>query len=179
MLNSKVPSPLSLKRALNTLLEGFFWLPSLATNVAYSRVHDDCDGDPSEILEIAVAVDGDVHILLPQGVSLRFRTWAGGGLSLRTRNALLVLAEAIRRDNEVAPLALQMKANKAGEETPKFETPLMKAIENIQLKIDEVEEQSKQVDPFMQRRNDAFIDGLKFALKALEIKQTLGATELE
>lgn len=100
----KISSELSLSRSLNTLLEGAYWLSALAPKTLYSRVHDDCEGDLTQTLGVMVGGDGDVHVLLPNFKSLRFRTWGGGGLSLRTRNALLVLAEAIRRDNETLPI---------------------------------------------------------------------------
>lgn len=45
-----------------------------------------------------MSIDG-----LHPGATLRFRTFGGGGLSPRTRNALMILAEAIRRDKEERP----------------------------------------------------------------------------
>ncbi len=98
------PTPLAVSRALNTLLEKAYWPSTLAPRVAYMRRHDDTDGktDASQDLCVVFGPDGDAWVNV--GIdSLRFRTWAGGGMSLRTRNALLVLAEAIRRDNEERP----------------------------------------------------------------------------
>lgn len=103
----RIPSPLSVSRALNTLLEGSYWLPSLTVRTGYSRRQDDTDGDrgPAQTLTVALGPDGDAWVLQPPPNSpdFRFRTHAGGGQSPRVRNALLVLAEAIRRDNEDRP----------------------------------------------------------------------------
>lgn len=90
---------------MNTLIEGTYWPATIDTRVSYSRRHDDTDGKPGPDQELAVTFgqDGDAWLLLPGMQSLRFRTWAGGGHSLRVRNALLVLAEAIRRDNAEIP----------------------------------------------------------------------------
>lgn len=105
-----VPTPLAVSRALNTLLDGAYFPATLQSGVLYQRVHDDCDGDTLQTLGVAIAPDSDVHVVLPISRdvdSLRFRTYFGGGMSLRVRNALLVLAEAIRRDNEERPQALR------------------------------------------------------------------------
>ena len=102
----KSTSPLSVNRALNTLLDGAYWLRTLETRVLYERRQDDTDGDlgVEQFLGVVIGPDGDAWVNLPGlGRTLRFRTWAGGGQSLRVRNALLVLAEAIRRDNQERP----------------------------------------------------------------------------
>jgi hypothetical protein len=52
---------------------------------------------------VVIGPDGDCWVTAGGGQTLRFRTWAGGGHSLRVRQALMVLAEAIRRDNEDRP----------------------------------------------------------------------------
>jgi len=90
---------------MNTLIEGAYWPSTLNTQDTYNRRQDDTDGDTGVEQDIAVkfSVDGDAWVILPGFRSLRFRTWFGGGQSLRVRNALLVLAEAIRRDNEERP----------------------------------------------------------------------------
>lgn len=97
-----VPSPDQIGEALETLLESPFWPSSLSPDVRYARVHDDCEGHRDDAQQLAVLIgrDGDVHVLLPDFRSLRFREPMGGGVSPRVRNALLVLAEAIRRDND-------------------------------------------------------------------------------
>ncbi|MDO8415216.1 MAG: hypothetical protein Q7S87_03270 [Agitococcus sp.] len=101
----KPTSPLSVSRAMNTLIEGSYWPQTIDIRTSYSRRHDDTDGKTGSEQEITVAigVDGDAWVMLPGMTSLRFRTWVGGGSSLRVRNALLVLAEAIRRDNAERP----------------------------------------------------------------------------
>lgn len=100
------PSPRELESALHTVLEGDFWIKSLSPDETYARLQDDrdgCSGDKHK-LQVHVANDGDLHVFLPNSFeSLRFRNYFGGGGSLRVRNALLVLAEAIRRDNEDHP----------------------------------------------------------------------------
>lgn len=103
---SRARTPRSVSRAMNTLIEGAYWPHSLATQTAYTRTQDDTDGESGagHQLSLAVGPDGDVWVECGTQIrSLRFRTWAGGGQSLRVRNALLVLAEAIRRDNLEAP----------------------------------------------------------------------------
>ncbi len=104
-MKSKVVTPLAVSRAMNTLIEGVYWPVSLGTQEAYVRRHDDTDGEvgPDQELAVTFGPDGDAWVMLPGFRSLRFRTWSGGGQSLRVRNALLVLAEAIRRDNAERP----------------------------------------------------------------------------
>ena len=106
MPSVKTTSPLAVIRAMNTLLEGAYWPNSISQQKAYSRRQDDTDGEtgPEQNLSVAFGPDGDAWVECGLMIrSLRFRTYAGGGQSLRVRNALLVLAEAIRRDNEEAP----------------------------------------------------------------------------
>lgn len=90
-----------MEKKIRDILETHFWLPTLKTREVYSRTHDDCDGDQSQQLSLIIDQEGDVHIF--PNKSLRFRTGMGGGGSLRTRNALLILAEAIRLDHEDVP----------------------------------------------------------------------------
>lgn len=100
-----VPTELAIDRALNTLLEHAHWPKTLAVKNGYTRRQDDTDGetDHSHDLTVSLSVDGDAWIATGYGLPLRFRTDMGGGMSQRTRNALLVLAEAIRRDNADRP----------------------------------------------------------------------------
>ncbi len=105
--HKQMTTPLATERALNTLLERNVWLPSLKTNSAYSRRHDDTDGERGDDQNLAVFLSPDTDAFVQIGDKLlRFREPFGGGLSPRTRNALLVLAEAIRRDNEEFPQKL-------------------------------------------------------------------------
>jgi hypothetical protein len=100
-----VPPADSVVKAMDTLLESPFWPVSLSPDVTYTRVHDDSDGSRGDDQQLAVLIgrDADAYVLLPGLTSLRFREPLGGGLSPRVRNALIVLAEAIRRDNEADP----------------------------------------------------------------------------
>lgn len=88
---------------IHAMLECPFWLSELDVRVDYRRVSDDTSGEISVIF----STDGDSWIevlsrLDPQEMTTmhRFRTMFGGGESLRTRNALLALALAIKLDNE-------------------------------------------------------------------------------
>ncbi len=68
-------------------------------------LHDDTDGGDKGNISVIVAEDGDIYVGtdVRPGDMLRFRTYGGGGASLRTRSALMILAEAIRLDNEERP----------------------------------------------------------------------------
>jgi len=110
----RVPAPSTLARSLDTVLETVWWPQSLHAEQALSRVHDDCDGDLSQTLMVYLGRDLDVHVGMGHALeTLRFREPMGGGMSPRVRNALLVLAEAIRRDNELIPRKAQ-----SGESSP-------------------------------------------------------------
>lgn len=91
-------------RQIKKILEASFWLQSLETNSSYSRLHDDHDGTYEGVVTVGFSCDGDAWISIDNSRPIRFRTAFGGGMSLRTRNALLILAEAIRLDNEELPL---------------------------------------------------------------------------
>jgi hypothetical protein len=101
---SKATSELMLKRALNTVLEDYYFPNTLETHVSYSRRQDDTDGelDSKHYIRLMISRDSDAWII-HDDISLRFRAPFGGGSSPRVRNALIVLAEAIRRDNEDRP----------------------------------------------------------------------------
>lgn len=89
---------------IKKLLEENFWLPTLDTMSNYQRFEDD---SMSGSLNVAFGTDGDGHITVIQDrdpkefkLAMRFRMpMIGGGESPRVRNALLILAEAIRLDN--------------------------------------------------------------------------------
>ncbi|PKM47063.1 MAG: hypothetical protein CVV05_01350 [Gammaproteobacteria bacterium HGW-Gammaproteobacteria-1] len=87
------------------------WPEGLEAGVVYKVPCDDKGRNGGAWLKVYVANDGDVHMSMqewehiPEGEpdpipSIRIRTLFGGGHSLRTRQALLWLADAIRRDNE-------------------------------------------------------------------------------
>lgn len=91
---------------IDILLDGFFFPKCIKSDVCYDRRHDDCDGENKGIISVMVhPMISDVIVnIFPRDCSgLRFRTLEGGGLSLRVRNALLILAVAIKKDNEERP----------------------------------------------------------------------------
>ena len=89
---------------IHRVIENPVWIPTLSTDVTYTRIHDDHDGTGEGQVTVSVDQMGDVWLDVDvTRFSLRFRTFGGGGRSLRTRNALLILAEAIRLDNENKP----------------------------------------------------------------------------
>lgn len=92
-------------RAVLRALMPNYWLQTLSTRTSYTRRHDDTDGqtDHEQDLSVMIGPDGDCWLEAGGGKLLRFRTMSGGGQSLRTRQALMVLAEAIRLDNEEYP----------------------------------------------------------------------------
>lgn len=103
-----MPAESTVDRALNTLLEGYYPPPAGLRNSGtkfYERRQDDTDGErgPEHYLTVMFSVDGDAWLTQGVGPSLRFRKEEGGGQSVRVQRALLVLAEAIRRDNEERP----------------------------------------------------------------------------
>jgi hypothetical protein len=91
---------------IRTLLKSYFWIEGLEPGTRYSRIHDDHDGTHIGQIAICMGDDGDawVEITGDPLASLRFRMpLVGGGASPHTRTALLILAEAIRLDNEAHP----------------------------------------------------------------------------
>lgn len=100
--DSAVPAQAEVSEAMDTLLESMYWPGTLAAGQCHTRIHDDSDGraDDEHALSVILAADGDVHVIAGAGQPLRFRCALGGGMSPRVRAALLVLAEAVRRDNE-------------------------------------------------------------------------------
>lgn len=96
--------PKEVEDRIKTLLEEPFWPETLKAGESYFRTHDDCDGDLGQGISVSVDPQGDVWVNTTTRRSYcRFRTFFGGGMSLRVRNALLILAEAIRLDNEERP----------------------------------------------------------------------------
>ena len=87
------------------------WPPGLEPQVFYEVLCDDKGAKGGSYLRVMVAQDGDVHMSMqdweeiPEGQpdpfpSIRVRTLAGGGRNIRTRQALLELANAMRLDAE-------------------------------------------------------------------------------
>lgn len=98
-----MPEP-SIKRLIRDsrrILGHPFWIPELYSDTMYSRLHDDHDGTREGIVSVKFDMAGDAWLSTDKhrGPPLRFRTEGGGGLSPRVRNALMLLAEAIRLDN--------------------------------------------------------------------------------
>jgi hypothetical protein len=88
---------------IRKILETPFWPRTLSPVTRYSRVHDDHDGEFKGHISVIIDQQGDVHLSVDTLAPLRFRTEGGGGVSLRVRTALVILAEAIRLDNETRP----------------------------------------------------------------------------
>ena len=95
---------MSIEKDVRKILETPFWMPTLKTDTLYERTHDDHDGTFEGKIRVAFDMVGDAWVNTDrQGKDLRFRTFGGGGNSQRVRNALIILAEAIRLDNEERP----------------------------------------------------------------------------
>jgi hypothetical protein len=94
---SLVPLP-KLEKLFLDLLEVVPWPPGLRTEHGY--VVTSQDATPVSLL-VMVGPDGDAWVLVGEMYWMyRFRTSFGGGMSVAVRNALVVLAEAIRRNEE-------------------------------------------------------------------------------
>lgn len=76
------------------------WPANLKLNTRYKRQHDDTDGEDTGCLNIQFSIDGDAWVSINRRNMIRFRALTGGGQSPKTYAALLILAEAIRQDNE-------------------------------------------------------------------------------
>lgn len=95
-------------RQVQEILDDYFWLPTLDAHKTYQRFEDD---SPKGTLCVQFSRDGDAWLQIvatpdPDDMSFsqRFRMPdVGGGQSPRVRNALLILAEAIRLDNKDRP----------------------------------------------------------------------------
>lgn len=89
---------------VRAILEANFWLPDLDVAKGYRRLQDDHDGTREGWLSVGFTQDGDVWVETTGTEPLRFRMpLIGGGMSPRTRTALVILAEAIRLDSEREP----------------------------------------------------------------------------
>ena len=94
---------------LAALLEVPFWPEGLDAKESYQRFGD----DDNSFLRVLFSDDGDAwpnmfHLEMEgdrehMATSPRYRTYFGGGHSLRTRAALLMLAKAIAMDNADHP----------------------------------------------------------------------------
>lgn len=88
------------EQVMNALLARPYWPQEVRTQIRYVRISDDNHG----VLSVAFSPDGDgwVDVFAKpdphEPGSMRFRTSVGGGGSPHTRNALLMLAAAMRLD---------------------------------------------------------------------------------
>ena len=88
---------------VHRVLDNPFWITEIEPNEPYKRLHDDHDGERNGSISVNFSGDGDAWINIQSkrpGQSLRFRTFHGGGQSPRVRNALMILALAIKIDNQ-------------------------------------------------------------------------------
>ncbi len=91
-----------------------FWIPALNGKKSFVRIHDDHEGTCKGKIGITIGKDSDVWVGVEPSHdlgSLRFRTSRGGGNSQRVRNALLILALAIKLDNEEHPQNFKSKGD--------------------------------------------------------------------
>lgn len=117
------------------ILDDTFFLPSIETSVAYVRYEDD---SKEGSLSVFFTSDSDGWIDVIQrfdpdeiGKPLRFRIpFIGGGKSHRVRNALLILAEAIRLDNEDTP---QYNKGPEPEPSPTIEERLLRLADAMEV----------------------------------------------
>jgi len=112
MTDERIPGPNpedsgedNLTKAIKRFLEEPYWIPELDSGEVYTRLHDDNDGTFTGILSVQFDRNGDAYIATDVGKlkNLRFRTSSGGGKSLRVKNALMILALAIKLDNAENP----------------------------------------------------------------------------
>jgi hypothetical protein len=93
---------MTIENQIEKILNTPFWPIDIETCTPYFRTQDDCDGNEMTGIEIAFSKDGDAWVkTYPSGQPNRFRVpGQGGGHSPRTRMALLILAKAIKMDEE-------------------------------------------------------------------------------
>lgn len=85
---------------VKNILESPIWLNTIEDTTPYTIQHDDTDGKDEGFLTVMFDRYGDAYISIDIRTQLRFRTLLGGGKNLRTRTALMILAEAIRLDTK-------------------------------------------------------------------------------
>lgn len=88
---------------IKKLLETPFWIEGIESNVLYETEDDDSPPDEA-FLRVVFSIDGDAWVSKFTGhnamKSIRKRTYQGGGKDLRTRIALMILAYAMKLDEE-------------------------------------------------------------------------------
>ncbi len=91
---------------ITAILNTSFWLQGLAVNTPYTRGADDTQGGSICVrFSSDGSADGWIEVLSTpdpeeQNTVQRFHSYFGGGVSLRVRTALLILALAIKIENE-------------------------------------------------------------------------------
>jgi hypothetical protein len=101
----KYLSSAEVEYAINIVLEGCYWPKKLNTNCVYKR-RDDTTEKNCLALYVSLEIDnlGNVCVETTTGQSvLHFNALSNGGQSERVYKALVILAEAIRRDNAEKP----------------------------------------------------------------------------
>lgn len=89
------------QKMVEKLLNDPYFLPHLTTDKNYSREEDDSEMGAGVGVTVRIDSFGDIYLWTTGEKRIhRFRTMGGGGNSLRTRNALMILAEAMRLDSE-------------------------------------------------------------------------------
>ena len=87
---------------IKDILENPFWLDEIESNMVYQT--EDDDSPPGEAwLQVVFSIDGDAWVakITDSPIkSIRKRTYAGGGKDHRTRQALMILAYAMKLDAE-------------------------------------------------------------------------------
>ncbi len=93
---------MSKSEQIKDILESPFWLDEIETTVVYQT--EDDDSPPNEAwLQVVFSIDGDAWVAKMTDSpikSIRKRTYAGGGRDHRTRQALMILAYAMKLDAE-------------------------------------------------------------------------------
>lgn len=92
----------NLSENIKNFLDDMGWPETLSTNEIYTTEDDDSEPGKGNLM-IQFSNDGDAWVNIftdPPYKSIRKRTFIGGGKDEYTRKALLILAEAIRIDNE-------------------------------------------------------------------------------
>lgn len=88
------------QQQIKDILESSFWLDEIESTVVYQT--EDDDSPPNEAwLQVVFSNDGDAWVakITDSPIkSIRKRTHAGGGRDLRTRQALMILAYAMKLD---------------------------------------------------------------------------------
>ena len=86
---------------IKKILESPFWIGGIESNVPYETHDDDSPDSEIALLQVVFSIDGDAWVtkLTESSIkSIRKRTHQGGGRDLRTRQALMILAYAMKLD---------------------------------------------------------------------------------